>query len=63
MSGKTALARGSYSVPAGRSARVSFKVGPKGLKLIRKHHGKLKTTLKLAPRVNPTLTLRLPRKH
>ena len=46
---RAVLARGRYTVPAGRTANVTFKLTAKGKKLLRKHHGRLRTRLRLTP--------------
>jgi hypothetical protein len=68
---KVVLARGFYSVPAGKTVGVRFTLSKKAKALLKKkkHHGRLRTTLALKPTSGPAiphpLTLKLvkPRKR
>jgi hypothetical protein len=46
---KPPLAKGSYSIPAGKSGLVPFKLTGKGRSLLAKHDGKLSVHLRLTP--------------
>lgn len=63
------VARGHYSIAARKTATVRIPLTPTGKRLLKRHHGTLRTTLKLTPtrgkQVTRSLTLRQakPRRH
>jgi hypothetical protein len=50
------LAKGSYSVPARTTLTIGLALTKKGRALLKMHHGKLATTLKITPTGGKTTT-------
>jgi hypothetical protein len=53
------VAKGSYSVPGGRTVTIRAALTKQGKALLKQHHGQLATTLKITPKGGKTTSQRL----